>query len=490
VLVASENEGREVDAWRGRSILVLGDVMLDRFVYGQVERISPEGPIPVLKFTDEKLMLGGAANVARNIKTLGGRALLIGVLGEDAEGSLIEQRLLGEDGIEGHCVRRVGHPTTVKTRFVSGGQQMLRLDLEARLLPDTDLVDRIVGMVRELIPDADALVLSDYAKGVLNPAVVSATIALAKAANVPVIVDPKARDLSVYRGATLITPNAIEAHLATGYDTSTDEGAEEAVHELGRAIGVEAIVLTRGAKGMTIFAPTEGAVEPKHIPTAASEVFDVSGAGDTVIAALSLGMASGLSIERSAVLANAAAGVAVAKRGTAVVYADELSRALLDFSVAEHEAKLYSRDALFGQVQRWQAEGKKVGLTNGCFDLIHPGHISVLRKARAACDRLIVAINADASVRRLKGPSRPIQTEMARAIVMASVEVVDAVTLFDEDTPLELIEAIRPDVLIKGADYRLDEVVGADLVRSYGGTVLLIPLEKGQSTTSMIARAK
>ncbi|MDH7637269.1 D-glycero-beta-D-manno-heptose-7-phosphate kinase [Sphingomonas oryzagri] len=483
-------KGFDVGGWRGRRVLVLGDVMLDRFVYGHVERISPEGPIPVLRFDNEKLMLGGAANVARNIASLGGVPVLVGVLGEDAEADLITGTLLGEDGIEGRLLRHGGHPTTVKTRFVAAGQQMLRLDVEKMLVLDAGLRDRLAGQVEEAIEGLGAIVLSDYAKGVLSPELVSAVMAIAARHGVPVVVDPKRVDASVYRGARVMTPNALEALQATGFDTSTDEGAEAAARMLCEKGGVQSVVLTRGAQGMTIYAPgeEEGSV-PVHIPTAASEVFDVSGAGDTVIATLSLGIAAGLPIARAAALANAAAGVAVAKLGTAAVHASELQRALFDRSVSDQENKVLGGDDAIAQVRRWQAEGRSVGFTNGCFDLVHPGHIAILQKARAACDRLVVALNTDASVKRLKGPSRPVQTETARAIVMASIGAVDLVTLFDEDTPIDLIEALRPDVLIKGADYRIDQVVGADIVRQQGGRVVLIPIEEGHSTTSIIARA-
>jgi D-beta-D-heptose 7-phosphate kinase/D-beta-D-heptose 1-phosphate adenosyltransferase len=460
--------------------------MLDRFVYGQVERISPEAPIPVLHFTEETLMLGGAANVARNIASLGGQAVLVGVIGQDPSGDTVAEQLVEAVGIEDRLLRVAGHPTTVKTRFVSGGQQIMRLDVEIKLANRPDVTDQLLDVMRDALPGLGAIVLSDYAKGVLSPDLVGRAIAIAQEAGIPVIVDPKSRDVAIYRGASVLTPNALEASQATGIDATTNEGADDAAEALCRLAGVKAVVLTRGPRGMTIFEPGQTPA-PVHIPTAASEVFDVSGAGDTVVATLSLGIAAGRSVERAAGLANIAAGVAVAKLGTAAVHASELERALLEN--AGEDSKILSRAALVDKVRHWQAQGKKVGFANGCFDLIHPGHISILKKARAACDRLVVALNADESVRRLKGPTRPLQNETARSIVMASIGAVDAVTLFGEDTPLELIEAIRPDVLVKGADYRIDQVVGHDRVGAWGGKVLLIPLEEGHSTTNIVARA-
>ena len=475
-----------IERWRQRRIFVLGDVMLDRFVYGRVERVSPEAPIPVLKFQSEKLMLGGAANVARNIVALGGEVVLVGVVGRDAEGDLVADRLCAEDGIDGRFVRVEGHPTTVKTRYVSGGQQIMRLDVERTLDLDQASVEAIVARFAEVAVTIDAVVLSDYAKGVLSADVIGAIVAAARARGVPVVVDPKSRDVARYAGATVLTPNASEAAVIAGVDCGHDAAAESAARSVRDLADVEAVVLTRGAQGMTIWAPSE-AGSATHIPTVASEVFDVSGAGDTVVAALSLALAGGASVTTGARIANVAAGIAVGKRGAAVVQARELAKAL--GATAGGDPKIVDADEAAAVVADWRAHGLSVGFTNGCFDLLHPGHVELLKKSRAACDRLVVALNTDASVRRLKGETRPVQNERARSIVMAAIDSVDLVTLFDDDTPQRLIEKVKPDILIKGADYTVATVVGAEFVQSYGGKVVLVPLEIGHSTTSIIARA-
>jgi D-beta-D-heptose 7-phosphate kinase/D-beta-D-heptose 1-phosphate adenosyltransferase len=477
-----------IDKWRGLRILVLGDVMLDRFVYGQVERVSPEAPIPVLRFHSEKAMLGGAGNVARNIVALGGRAVLVGALGADAEGDLVAGPLSAADRIDGRFVRFADHPTTVKTRYVSGGQQIMRLDLERPLRLDAQAVEALCARFAEAVDSAAAVVLSDYAKGVLAPEVIRRVVDLARARGVPVIVDPKSRDVRRYAGATVLTPNAAEAALISGLDCGEDAGAEAAAKIVRDLAEVEAVVLTRGARGMTIWDPAEASGAAAHIATLASEVFDVSGAGDTVAAALSLALAGGASVTMAARIANVAAGVAVGKRGTAAVHARELAKALGGAGESD-DPKIVSNETAAAVVADWKAHRLKVGFTNGCFDLLHPGHIGLLRRSRAACDRLVVALNADASVRRLKGENRPLQNQRARSVVIAAIDSVDLVTLFDEDTPMRLIELLKPDYLIKGADYSAATVVGADFVTAYGGKVVLIPLEVGHSTTSIISRA-
>ncbi len=477
-----------VDKWRGARVFVLGDVMLDRFVYGRVERVSPEAPIPVLHFQSDKAMLGGAANVARNIVGLGGEAILAGVLGADAEGDLVAGPLVAADGVEGRFVRLAGHPTTVKTRFVSGGQQIMRLDVEQALALRPETIDALYVHFEAVADTVQAVVLSDYAKGVLAPALIRRIVDLARAKRVPVVVDPKTRDVARYAGATVLTPNASEAALIAGVDCHDDALAARAAKVVRERAEVAAVVLTRGAQGMTVWDPADVEGAPAHMPTVATEVFDVSGAGDTVVAALALALASGGSVTTAARIANAAAGIAVGKRGTAVVRARELAKAL-GGAGAQGDPKIVDAEAAAAIVADWKAHGLKVGFTNGCFDLLHPGHVELLRRSRAACDRLIVALNTDASVRRLKGETRPVQNETARSIVMAAIDSVDLVTLFGEDTPQQLIELLKPDYLIKGADYTTATVVGADFVMANGGKVLLVPLEAGHSTTSMIARA-
>ena len=322
----------------------------------------------------------------------------------------------------------------------------------------------------------------------LIPVLVRRIIDIARVHNVPVVVDTKTRDVARYAGATVMTPNATEAGMITGVDCVDDHHAEIAAKILYERARIEAIVLTRGAQGMTIYHPNDPEGSIAHVPTHALEVFDVSGAGDTVVAALALALSAGATIKTAARIGNAAAGVAVGKRGTAAVRARELSAALGD-DRDDGDPKIVDRDDAAEIIADWRAHGLKVGFTNGCFDLLHPGHVELLKRSRAACDRLVVALNTDASVRRLKGDSRPVQSEYARSVVMAALDSVDLVTLFDEETPMELIRLMRPDFLIKGADYTVETVVGSEFVASYGGRVILVPIERGHSTTSIIARA-
>lgn len=464
-------------------MLVIGDVMLDTFVYGECSRISPEAPIPVVRIRDEKVMLGGAGNVARNIAALGGAAILIGVVGDDVAGARLRDEIGNEARVEAELIIDPGRPTTQKTRFVAAGQQMLRADREH--VSPCDHAPLLEALQRQLAK-ADAVVLSDYAKGVLTPAFLSAAIALIRARGIPIVTDPKSSDLNRYDGATLLTPNAGEAIAGAG--TTCDDDAE--VADAGRRIltnlpQTPAVLITRGAKGMTLI---ERDNDPLHLPALAREVFDVSGAGDTVIAGIALSLAAGADLSQAVEVGNLAAGIAVGKPGTAVVTVDDL----------RHEI-FYSRDRSVGRkimplseaaemVRRWRLKGERIGFTNGCFDLIHPGHVSQLAQARAQCGRLVVGLNADESIRRIKGPTRPVQTEVARSIVLAALEPVDLVIIFEEDTPLNCIETLRPDVLIKGKDYTIDQVVGGDVVMSYGGEVFLADIVEGLSTSDIIAR--
>lgn len=469
------------------AILCIGDVMLDRFVYGTVDRVSPEAPIPVLHVRETREMLGGAGNVARNLAALGVPATLVGTIGDDDAGQAV-QRLIGIERVIVNALGADGaRPTTVKTRFVSGGQQLLRIDEETPEAASDDIQRRLIGHIDDALSACDAVILSDYGKGVLSggreTALLSHVIKAANAAGKPLIVDPKGADYSRYRGASLLTPNRNELRGATRMPVDDDAGIVAAAHLLIESCGVGGVLVTRGGDGMTLVNDDD---PPVHLPALAREVFDVSGAGDTVVAVIAAGLAAGLDRVSAAELANVAAGIVVGKAGTAVVHRDELAQALS--GAVAGRGKILSRPALADRVAGWRHRGLTIGFANGCFDLIHPGHISLIDQAAAACDRLIVAINTDTSVVRLKGPARPVQNEAARALVLASLAGVDAVVSFDEDTPLALIEAIRPDVLVKGADYAREDVVGGDFVESYGGRVLLARLEDGFSTTATIAR--
>ena len=467
-------------------VLCVGDVMLDRFVHGHVERISPEAPIPVLRIDREQAMLGGAGNVVRNLVSLGAQVEFVSVVGKDQAGHEV-MRLVGDlERVEPHLLVDSGRPTTIKTRYIAESHQMLRTDRESNAPIGPEASRDVVRVVEQAIADCDALVLSDYAKGVLTDESTRAMLAAARKARKPAIVDPKGPSWARYKGASVLTPNRHELAEATGSPTDALPAIEKAARKLIRGLALDAVLCTRGRDGMAL---VRARGKSPAMAASAREVFDVSGAGDTVIAAFAAGIGAGLAMEEAALLANAAAGVVVGKVGTAVVYADELRQELLHERVAASEAKIVGRDAALDAVQRWRRLGLRIGFTNGVFDLLHPGHVTLLKQARAACDRLVVGVNSDASVKRLKGKDRPIQDEAARATVLASLASVDAVVVFAEDTPLDLIELVKPDVLVKGADYTLDKVVGAAQVQRWGGRVLLVDVERGHSTTGLVGRA-
>lgn len=465
------------------TVLVLGDVMLDRYVHGEVRRISPEAPIPVLRARSRRAVLGGAGNVAENAVALGARAILVGLTGDDPAGAEIAAMLAGR--IDNRLQPLAGRPTTVKTRFMSGGHQLLRLDEEDAAPAAPEAEARLLAAFTAALPAADVVVLSDYEKGVLTDTVLQAAIAAARAAGKPVVVDPKRARFEAYAGATVITPNVLELTRATGLPAEDDAAAALAGTAALAQAGAEAVLVKRSERGLTLVRHGQ---PPRHVPTRAVAVADVSGAGDTLVTAFALALAAGAEMPDAALLANLAAGLAVAKPGTAAVTAAELAAALHREEVLAIDSKVATLPAALARIATWRAAGLRVGFTNGCFDLIHPGHVRLLAAARAQCDRLVVGLNSDASVQRLKGPDRPVQSESARATVMASMAAADLVVIFDEDTPERLIRAILPDVLIKGADYTIDQVVGADIVQAAGGRVALIPLEAGHSTTGTIRR--
>jgi D-beta-D-heptose 7-phosphate kinase/D-beta-D-heptose 1-phosphate adenosyltransferase len=471
--------------FHGARVLVLGDVMLDRFVYGSVERISPEAPIPVMSVERTVDMLGGAANVARNVATLGGQALLIGVVGDDVEAGNMRSQLNLIPTIQAHLVTDASRPTTVKTRHVAERQQILRSDVESKAPLSEPVATAVLDRYRSLLGAAAAVIISDYAKGLLTDAVTAAAIGAARTAGKVVLVDPKARSFSKYRGASVLTPNRHELEVACGHECSTDQQVLLGARALLAQVQCDAIVVTRGKAGMSIV-QSNGTEE--HIRTVAKEVYDVSGAGDTAVATMGLGLANGAMLAHAVQLANAAAGVVVGKHGTASVNAGEIIARLGLAEEGQVSSKHFTLDSVQQLVARWREMGLKIAFTNGCFDLLHPGHLSLLNQAKRSADRLVVGLNSDLSVRRLKGPERPVQGEVARATVLASLKAVDAVVIFDEDTPLALIDALAPDVLVKGADYTVETVVGADLVQRRGGKVLLADLVPAHSTTNTIAR--
>jgi D-beta-D-heptose 7-phosphate kinase / D-beta-D-heptose 1-phosphate adenosyltransferase len=467
------------------TILCLGDIMLDRFAYCDTERISPEAPVPVLLLKRTQSMLGGVGNVARNIAALGGTAVLMGLLGRDQAGEEVRALIGGAPGIVDAHMPSADRPTVCKTRFIAGHQQMVRVDEESPHDLEAEEERALLTALDRHLPQCDAIILSDYAKGTLGPKLIETAIARARARDIPVFVDPKNTDFARYRGATCIAPNLRELAAASQLPVATDADVIAAAGQVMRDVAADAILVTRSEKGMALV-EASGAV---HIEAArAREVFDVSGAGDTVMAVLALACVSGYSLPQAMHLANTAAGIAVSKLGTATVELDEL---MLELSrdVRDKDwlrAKYYSADEAETLVRRWKSRGLSVGFTNGCFDVLHAGHVTLLAAARAECDRLVVALNTDHGVRRLKGPERPVNGLEDRSAVIAAVESVDAVISFDEETPIELIRRLKPDVLVKGGDYTIEGVVGHEDVQANGGRVLLVDLVEGRSTTRLI----
>ncbi|MBV9557926.1 MAG: D-glycero-beta-D-manno-heptose-7-phosphate kinase [Pseudolabrys sp.] len=473
----------------GQCVLCIGDLMLDDFVYGEVSRVSPEAPAPVLAVRRDEKIIGGAGNVARNIASLGARCVFIGVTGDDDAGRMIAAKFAEQPLIEPVLVIDRTRPTTRKVRFVSEhySTHLLRADWELVEAIPSEIEDALIDAVKVSLPKTGAVVISDYAKGVLTPRVIQAVIQAARAANKPIVVDPKAVDFAVYRGATIITPNRKELSDHTRRPASTIPEIAAAAASLARTVESKAVVVTLSEDGMFLHA--EGA-EPVHVPAYPVKVRDVSGAGDTVVAVLSTLLAMDVDYEDAMRAANAAASVVVGKRGTATLTPAELRTRMLPTAALASEEKIVFDWAIADErVAEWRAQGLRVGFTNGCFDLLHPGHVKVLAVARAACDRLVVGLNSDASTRRLKGEGRPVQDQHARADVLAALEAVDLVVVFDQDTPLELIKVLRPKVLAKGGDYRPDEVVGRSEVEADGGEVIIVDLLAGHSTSSIVQRS-
>jgi len=471
-------------------ILCVGDVMLDRFVGGMVRRISPESPVPVLSVVDTKIVAGGAANVARNIEALGGSCTLIGVVGDDYVRRELEAAVASDPRIDPIFVISRDRPTTEKVRFVAHGQHMLRSDREVNTAVPGETEDLLIEEIEKRISGHNTLVLSDYAKGVLTDRVITEAMRIARMAGIPVVVDPKSRNFSRYNGASILTPNANETLLASGIDPNDDDATEQAGQKILAESSIDALLITRAEKGMTVIERNRPIA---HIASRAREVADVVGAGDTVIATLALMIGAGAGLVEAATVANAAAGVVVGKRGTATVSQAELFVELGGPSAQAYEPPVDKTVAWYDAaalIDTWRRQGLKVGFTNGCFDILHVGHISLLQFARANCDRLVVGINTDASTQRLKGPTRPINNESDRATMLGALGAVDAVLLFDQDTPKEVIELLQPDVLVKGADYQVSEIVGADTVLARGGEILRFELVAGRSTTSVIAKAQ
>jgi D-beta-D-heptose 7-phosphate kinase / D-beta-D-heptose 1-phosphate adenosyltransferase len=469
----------DIPDYQGARVLVVGDLMLDRYWLGDARRVSQEAPVPVVEVDGIDERPGGAANVALNVAALGAHCTLVGVVGDDEAADALEKKLSGA-GV--HCcfIRQADWPTIVKLRVLSQQQQLLRMDFE-QPLGDAHW-PALCEQIRQALPDADALIIEDYDKGTLVEP--TALIELAHAAGKPVLVDPKFKPFSAYQGADLVKPNRIEFQHAVGgwqdFAEFVQKGAELALsHQIG------ALVVTRGGEGMTLI-HQDG--RHHHVPALAVDVFDETGAGDTVAATLASSLAAGCPLEVCTGLANLAAGIVVTKTGTATVSAPELQRRLSGERHIDRGAMATSE--LLDAVEQAHAAGQKLVFTNGCFDILHAGHVGYLEEARALGDRLIVAVNDDASVARLKGPGRPVNSLAQRMKVLSGLAAVDWVVAFAEDTPEALLRQIRPDVLVKGGDYSVDQVVGADIVRGYGGEVRVLSVVENLSTTAIVERIR
>lgn len=487
------------------NVLLVGDVILDTFVYGQVARISPEGPVPVLAACREHEMLGGAGNVFANLRNLKANVDLIGLIGKDSAGEKIQKKIIDSGmAYEGLIVDKE-RPTIQKTRYQARSQQLLRVDYEKMVPLTKALEDKLKEAIKNKIETSDCVILSDYGKGVLSDELISFTINLAKKNKIPVIVDPKGTDYRKYKGVSLVTPNRSELSDATNkMPTKTNEDVLAAAHHLIKSSGVKGVLATRSEDGMTLIENKKS--EPYHLATKALEVYDVSGAGDTVVATVSAVLAAKGTMKEAAYLANIAGGLVVAKIGTATVQPRELLQAVEEFEQEQSElnaqkrsnfqARFYEWDDALKQIQIWQDDGLKVGFTNGCFDILHYGHVNYLNQARGEVDRLVVGLNHDRSVKILKGAERPINDEKARASVLGALGCVDMVVLFgaskdgDDNTPCDVVGYLKPDLLMKGGDYQVADLPEAQVAFSYGGDVKIMPLYEGYSTTGTIEKMR
>jgi len=485
-------------------VLVIGDIMLDKFIYGNVDRISPESPVPILSVKREDQMLGGAGNALANLVGLGASPKIISVIGQDDTADALKAQLKTLNVDSDTLIVENNRPTTLKTRFLAGHQQLLRSDFEHKA-PITEITKAaIIQAARAIIPTVKAVILSDYGKGLLSKDIIKDIIEAAKTANIPVIVDPKGQDFTIYAGVTAITPNKKELSEATkGQAVDHDADIIEACNDLIKTCGIQAVIATRSKDGMSVI---EKDKEPLHLRSSDIEVYDVSGAGDSVIATIAAAIAAGGTLQQSASLANIAGSIVVTKVGTAPIRIAELQEAL-DSDLGDVLIKHYAKsktllrqsdcvewDEATERIKRWKAQGLKVGFTNGCFDILHSGHVRYLDQARELCDRLVVGLNSDASVKILKGESRPIHDEASRADVLGALSSVDLVVLFgakkagDDNTAIELLKTIKPDFYVKGGDYTVDQIPEAPTVIGYGGEVKVMSVFEGHSTTNSVKR--
>lgn len=491
-----------INAMKESSVLVVGDIMLDRFVYGSVDRISPESPVPVLSVKRENVMLGGAGNTLSNLRHLGAQGKILSVVGDDIVGKQITELAQNQNIDVSGLIASKDRSSIVKTRFLAGHQQLLRSDYEQTEDISSELADDLLGRLNELLDGVKVIILSDYGKGVLSNKIIKSIIDVASKREILVLVDPKGKDYSIYAGADIVTPNKNELSEATGgMAVDSDEQVVSAAQNLVSNSGIKAVIATRSKDGISVI-QDQGTT---HIRSACDiEVFDVSGAGDTVIATIAAALAAGFDIIMAASLANIAGSIVVSKVGTAPIRAQELIEALHNQDVQTEtnrpsisrtrQAPVLAHDAAREEILRWKARGLKVGFTNGCFDILHYGHVTYLNDARHKCDRLIIGLNSDSSVRVLKGETRPVHDENSRAAVLAALGSVDMVVLFgakqagDDNTACELLNHLQPDIYFKGGDYTIDQIPEAPTVQSYGGIVDVMPVYEGHSTTNSIKK--
>lgn len=464
-----------IPAFESANVLVVGDLMLDRYWHGDTGRISPEAPVPVVRIGEAEERPGGAGNVALNVATLGAQVTVTGLTGDDEAADALQHRLEGA-GVNCQFERLPGYATVTKLRVISRHQQLIRLDFEDGFIGHE--THQFQQRIEQSLSKAGAVVFSDYGKGCLRN--IERLIALARKQNVPVLIDPKGKDFTPYKGASVITPNLAEFEAVVGH-CATDEELEEKAEALRRELSLQALLITRSERGMLLIQEGQAALQ---LPTRAQDVYDVTGAGDTVISVLAAALAAGQSMADATALANLAAGVVVAKLGTATVTVHELRRAMREQN--EIESGVVTEEQLVALVREAQAHGEKVVMTNGCFDILHAGHVSYLAQARECGDRLIVAVNDDDSVKRLKGEQRPVNSLVQRMAVLAGLGSVDWVTSFSEDTPERLICRVLPDILVKGGDYRPDEIAGGQCIKENGGEVIVLDYIEGCSTTRII----
>lgn len=468
------------------NVLIIGDVMLDHYVESDVSRVSDEAPVPILHVKKERFVAGGAANVAMNCAALGARVSLISVVGCDDASRELTNCLSSNDRINFNFLADPNRSTTLKTRYLGRNQQVVRVDREDTSAICSELTDRLLEEFQLALPSASILIISDYAKGVLTDKVLQQVIQAARVAGKHVIVDPKRKDLSIYAGASVITPNRKELSAATGLLCEEDSDCVRAAKSVIESTG-SAVLVTRSERGMSYIS---AGVDPIHMQSAAQQVFDVSGAGDTVIAAFSLALALGIEIRDAVSFANVSAGLSVAKSGTAAISMAEVLGSFHWSSTGQNGAIFRDLSAAEFVVSDWKSKGLRVGFTNGCFDLIHPGHVKIIQKSAQLCDKLVVALNSDLSVKKIKGDARPVQDEQSRASVVSAINGVALVVVFDEEDPLRVINALKPDVLVKGSDYQIAQIIGANEVVSWGGQVHTVELEIGHSTTKIVDKLK